>query len=45
MAGVLLVTLARRKLTPAITYPGVPGLTQPFNGQFIYVTVLAADPK
>jgi hypothetical protein len=33
------ITFTSRKLTPAITCPGVPGITQPFNGQFIHVTV------
>jgi hypothetical protein len=39
------ITFTSRQVTPAITCPGVPGLTQPFNGQFIHVTVLSADPK
>jgi hypothetical protein len=39
------ITFTSRKLTPPITCPGVPGLTQPFNGQFIHVTVLSAEPK
>jgi hypothetical protein len=39
------ITFTSRKLTPPITCPGVPGLTQPFNGQFIHVTVLSAEAR
>ena len=39
------ITFTSRKLDPPVTCPDVPGLTQPFNGQFIHVTVLAADPR
>src|SRR6476659_1131916 len=35
------ITFTSRKLDPPITCPGVPGLTQPFNGQFIHVKVLS----
>jgi hypothetical protein len=39
------ITFTSSKLTPAITCPDVPGLTQPFNGQFIHVTVMSVEPK
>jgi hypothetical protein len=38
------VTFTSRKIAPPVTCPAVPGLTQPFNGQFVHVTVMAVDP-
>jgi hypothetical protein len=39
------ITFTSRKLDPPITCPGVPGLTQPFPGQFIHVTVLSVQAR
>jgi hypothetical protein len=39
------ITFTARKLTPPITCPGVPGITQPFPGQFIHVTLESITPK
>jgi len=36
------ITFTSRQLQPPITCPDVPGLRQPFSGQFIHVTVLSA---
>jgi hypothetical protein len=39
------ITFTSRQLQPPITCPGVPGLQQPFDGQFIHVTVESAVPE
>jgi hypothetical protein len=38
-------TYTARKVAPPITCPGVPGLVQPFAGQFIHVTVQSVSPR